>query len=192
MNEMNEIVTEQEWAEARKQLQQREDALLTEQDSVNVARQNLPKMPFDGRYAFQAGNGGRSLLKLFDGRQQLIVYHFWFQPDDEQTCPGCTMWTNALGDLTPLTEHDTSFALVSRAPIDQIDAARSEHGWTVPWYSVLDEAFNDAVGYADIAQLSVFARRSEDVYLTYTTNTSRDLETITNHWSLLARTPSGS
>lgn len=190
--EQNRIVTADEWADARQQLQQREDALLSEQDGLNAARQNLPLTPFDGRHAFQASDGQRSLLDLFDGRRQLIVYHFWFQPGDDETCSGCTMWTNTLGDLTPLAEHDTTLAFVSRAPIAQIEMARIQHRWKIPWYSLVDDEFNQAVGYADIAQLSVFTRRTDDVYLTYKTNTGRDLETITSHWSLLARIPSGS
>lgn len=101
------------------------------------------------------------------------------------------MWTNTLGDLTPLAEHNTTLAFVSRAPIDQIETARKQHGWTIPWYSLDDESFNEAVGYADIAQISVFTHQADDVYLTYMTNTGRDLETITSHWSLLARTPAG-
>lgn len=189
--EQNKIVTADEWADARAQLQQREDAFLSEHASLNDARQNFVMTPFDRRYAFQASDGDSTLLELFDGHRQLIVYHFWFQPGDDETCPGCTMWTNTLGDLTPLAEHDTTLAFVSRAPIDQIETARTRHGWTIPWYSLDDESFNEAVGYADIAQLSVFAHRADDVYLTYMTNTGRDLETITSHWSLLARTPTG-
>jgi predicted dithiol-disulfide oxidoreductase (DUF899 family) len=72
---------------------------------------------------------------LFEGRWQLITYHFMFDPTWDKGCPGCTGYANALGDLSKLYDHDTTFALISRAPLAKLEAYKAQMGWGVPWYS---------------------------------------------------------
>src|SRR5207237_10812182 len=79
---------------------------------------------------------------LFDGRRQLIVYHFMFDPAWDKGCPGCTGYVNALGDLSMLNERDTTFVLISRAPLAKLEAYKADKGWSVPWYSSLGSEFN--------------------------------------------------
>ncbi len=187
----NKIVTADEWARARSELQVREDKFLSEQETLNRERQQLPMTPFGTDYSFDSGDREQTLLDLFDGRRQLIVYYFWFEPGDDEPCQGCSLWTTNLGDLSNLHGHDTSLVFVSRAPIEQIETCKRQRDWTVPWCSVDGEDFYTATGYADIAQITVFTRDDTNVYLTYITRGS-DLINLTSHWTLLARTPSGS
>lgn len=184
------VVAPEAWLTARDELREREDAHLDDLEALNAQRRGLPMVPFEKPYVFSGTDGDRGLVDLFEGRSQLIVYHFWFEPG-EGPCPGCSLWTSDLGDLTNLHERDTSLVFVSRAPIGEIDSAKSTRGWTMPWYALQGEDFNADTGYADVAQISVFLRDREQVFLTYLTRRGRDLQTISNHWDLLERTPSG-
>lgn len=184
------VVSATEWLDARLELQRREAVVLDGMHALNAERRRLPMVRFDENCSFSGSDGTSSLSDLFAGREQLIVYHFWFEPGEEP-CAGCSLWTSDLGDPSNLHDRDTSLVFVSRASIDEIEAAKKERGWTMPWYSVDGDAFNVAAGYADVAQLSVFIRHDDSVLLTYVTRDGRDLETISNHWTLLERTPSG-
>ncbi len=93
-------------------------------------------------YAFDGPNGKQSLKALFDGRRQLIVYHFMFDPAWDKGCPGCTGYVNALGDLSLLNDRDTTFVLISRAPLATLEAYRAQKGWSVPWFSSFGSDFN--------------------------------------------------
>lgn len=189
-DEDRKVVSAAEWLKARRGLQVHEDKFLDDMQALNAERRQLPMVQFDTDCSFIGSDTTRSLLDLFDGRSQLIVYHFWFEPG-EQPCAGCSLWTSDLGDLSNVHDRDTSLVFVSSASIDEIDAAKRERGWTMPWYSLDGDGFNAATGYADVAQLSMFARDEDFVFLTYVTREGRDLETISNHWALLERTPFG-
>jgi predicted dithiol-disulfide oxidoreductase (DUF899 family) len=93
-------------------------------------------------YVFDGPNGKQSLKTLFDGRRQLVVYHFMFDPAWDKGCPGCTSYVNALGDLSILNERDTTFVLVSRAPLAKLEAYKAQKGWSVPWFSSFGSTFN--------------------------------------------------
>lgn len=138
-------------------------------------------------------NGEHRLLNLFEGQRQLMLYHFWFEAGGAP-CEGCSMWTRALGDLgggfAYLHEKDTTLAFVSAATPPEIAAIKAERGWQMPWYSLPDERLNEATGYDGWAQISIFLRAGETVYLTNTVPFG-DLVTIGNHWTLLERTPLG-
>lgn len=185
------IVAQDEWLAARKALLEQEKQFKQARDALNTERRRLPMVEFDKTYEFEGTNGKVTLLDLFDGRRQLIVYHFWFQPGDAEPCQGCSLWTSNLGDLANLHERDTSLVFVSPAPIEQIEEAKKRKGWTLPWYSLDGNDFNAATGYAGVAQISVFLREDDTVFLTYVTREGSDLETLSNHWSLLERTPAG-
>ncbi|MET0656535.1 MAG: DUF899 family protein, partial [Steroidobacteraceae bacterium] len=111
------VVPEAEWLTQRKQLLAEEKQLTQHLDRVNAARRRLPMVKVDKKYTFDGPSGKVSLLDLFAGRRQLIVYHFMFDPAWEKGCMGCTGYVDALGDLSLLQERDTSFALISRAPL---------------------------------------------------------------------------
>jgi predicted dithiol-disulfide oxidoreductase (DUF899 family) len=93
-------------------------------------------------YVFDGPNGQVRLVDLFDGRHQLIVYHFMFDPDWDKGCPGCTGLVDAMGDLKMLAERDTSFVLISRAPLAKLEKYKKVRGWTLPWFSSFGTDFN--------------------------------------------------
>ena len=121
------IATREERLEARKTLLTREKELTRQQDRISAERRRLPMVKVEKEYVFDGPEGKRSLKDLFDGRRQLIVYHFMFGPDWEKGCPGCTGYVDALGDLSALAERDTSFVLVSRAPLAKLEAKKKEN-----------------------------------------------------------------
>src|SRR5689334_8594697 len=110
------IVSPEEWRKGRVALLAQEKTLTKEQDRVNAERRRLPMVKQEKEYVFDTPTGKQTLKDLFQGRRQLIVYHFMFAPDWDKGCPGCTGYINSLGDLSLLSERDTSFVIVSRAP----------------------------------------------------------------------------
>src|SRR6202030_3292134 len=116
---------------------------LTKQyDGVNAERRRLPMVKIEKDYVFDGPNGKQNLKTLFDGRRQLIVYHFMFDPAWDKGCPGCTGWVDSLGDLSLLKKKDTTFVIVSRAPLAKLEAYRAEKGWSIAWFSSFGSDFN--------------------------------------------------
>lgn len=180
----------------------------------------LPMVKLDKDYGFQGPDGDRSLLDLFGGRRQLIVYHFMFDPEWDAGCGGCTGFVNALGDLSLLNQRDTDMVLVSRAPLSKLEAYRELKGWRLPWYSSHDSDFNydfhvtldesvapPEYNYRSAEELarrtgephfmsggchglSVFFRLGDEILHTYSTY-ARGCEGLTDAYSLLDRTPYG-
>jgi predicted dithiol-disulfide oxidoreductase (DUF899 family) len=156
----------------------------------------------DKEYVFEGPNGAASLRDLFEGRRQLIVYHFMFGPNQDQGCDGCSMFVDQVGHLAHLHARDTSFALVSRAPLAKIEPYKERMGWTIPWYSSFASDFNVDFGlspetpqpneYQDGESfgLSVFFRDGEEVFRTYFT-TVRGVEALGSVWTFLDLTPFG-
>jgi predicted dithiol-disulfide oxidoreductase (DUF899 family) len=142
------IVSRGEWLVARKELLAQENEAIRVKDAVDGRRRALPMVEVDKEYVF-AGPGGRAgLLDLFDGRRQLVVYHFMWRheesgfPGEDQGCPICSFMTDNMGDLSHLHASDTTLVLVSRAPLASIERFRQRMGWPVPWYSSLGSDFN--------------------------------------------------
>lgn len=209
-----EIVTREEWLERRVALLEREKAATRMLDALAAERRRLPMVRVEADYTFQGRDGARTLLELFEGRRQLLVYHFMFDPSWTKGCPGCTGYVDALGRLDDLEPRDARFVLVSRAPLEQLEAYRAERGWDLPWYSshgsdfnydfnvTLDEAVRPAVynyrakepgtqtGSAETPGLSVFFRLGDDVFHTYSTF-ARGGESLTHTYALLDVTPYG-
>ena len=187
------IVPRTEWDEARKAMRKKEEEFGRKREALIAGWRNLPMLEMDEHHVFEGPNGKVCLADLFEGRRQLLVYHFWFQPGEEP-CDGCSLWTGDLGDLggdfANLHNYDTSLAFVSRAPPAEIDAVRKRRGWTMPWYSMVGEDFHDATGYNGWAQISVFIREGATTFLTNVVAFD-DLATIGNHWTLLERAPLG-
>ena len=184
------VATPQDWVAALETLRGEEERLARTREAVIAARRELPMVEFGADHAFEGADGRTRLLDLFEGRGQLLVYHFWFEPGEEP-CEGCSLWVSNLGDVANLHARDTTLALVSRAPVADIAAVRERRGLRVPWYSMAGEDFNAATGYVGAAQISVFVRDGDAVYRTYVTQGGKHLETLGNHWTLLELTPSG-
>src|SRR5919199_4158913 len=136
------ITSRDEWLAQRKLLLAREKEATRVRDAVSAARRRLPMVRLEKDYTFTGPEGTVSLLDLFNGNRQLIVYHFMFDPRWDAGCPGCTGYTNALGDLSELQDRDTSFVLISRAPLEKLEDYKVKHGWNRPWYSSYGSDFN--------------------------------------------------
>ncbi len=122
------IASSDEWLAARKELLAREKELTKHRDRINAERRRLPMVKLEKDYVFDGPDGKRSLADLFEARRQLIVYHFMFDPEWDTGCMGCTGYVDAIGDLSMLGERDTSFALVSRAPLAKLMAYKTRQG----------------------------------------------------------------
>ena len=142
------ITTREEWLAARTALLDKEKALTYERDRLNTERRNLPMVEIDTDYRFEGPDGEAGLLDLFEGRAQLIVYHFMFDPAWDAGCPSCTAGTDELsaGFLDHLHRRNTSYAMVSLAPYPKLAAYQAQRGWDVPWYSSFGSTFNADFG----------------------------------------------
>jgi predicted dithiol-disulfide oxidoreductase (DUF899 family) len=136
------VTSREEWLEARKRLLAKEKEATRIRDELRAERQALPIVEVEKDYVFEGPDGGASLLDMFEGRRQLIVQHFMFDPEWENGCPSCTYFSQDLGHLPHLHEKDTSFAVISRAPLQKIEAYKRKKGWTFPWYSSFGSDFN--------------------------------------------------
>ena len=132
------VVSETEWQAAREALLAEEKEGTRGRDALAAKRRRLPMVLIDKGYVFDGPESNASLLDMFEGRRQLLLYHFMFGPNQDAGCDGCSMFVDQIGHLAHLYARDTSFALVSRAPITKIEAYRKRMGWTVPWYSSLE------------------------------------------------------
>src|SRR5207245_2750317 len=138
------IATRDEWLTARKELLAKEKELTRQRDALNAERRRLPMVKIDKEYVFEGPDGKANLLDLFDGRRQLIIYHFMFDPNWEDGCPSCSAGADEVSDglLAHLHIRDTTYVFVSRAPLAKIEAYKARQGWTFPWYSSYGSDFN--------------------------------------------------
>ncbi|KAL6869488.1 hypothetical protein ACO1O0_000814 [Amphichorda felina] len=137
------VVSHQDWLTARKSLLEKEKELTRLNDAINAQRRALPMVRVDKEYTFKDSAGKtRTLSELFEGNDQLIVYHFMFDPDDDEGCRGCCHIGESLPDVRHLRLKNTNLACVSRAPADKLEAFKRRNGWTFPWYSSGDSDFN--------------------------------------------------
>jgi predicted dithiol-disulfide oxidoreductase (DUF899 family) len=140
---MNRIVSQQEWTDARKALLAREKELTKLTDEINSERQKLPWVKVDKNYVFDTPAGKKTLGDLFDGRSQLVVYHFMLGPGWAAGCVGCSFFADHVdGPNIHLSHHDVSFVAVSRAPLSEIDAYKKRMGWRFNWVSSSASDFN--------------------------------------------------
>ena len=208
------IVSHDDWLAARKELLVREKELTRARDALNAARRRLPMSKIEKDYRFVGPDGEVGFAALFEGRRQLVIYHFMFDPRWDEGCPTCTRYIHSFSGLSTLHARDATFALVSRAPYEKLAAWQERQGWSVPWYSSYGSDFNydyhvtfdDAVAptehnYRSVAipkdeqpgegqGLSVFFRLDDTVFHTYSTY-ARGVEGLTNGHSLLDVTPYG-
>ncbi|MGO4439091.1 DUF899 domain-containing protein [Rhizobium sp. RAF56] len=140
---MNEVVSREVWLEARRALLAREKEATHLRDKVNAERLALPWVKVEKNYVFDTPDGKKSLSDLFDGRSQLMIYHFMLGPDWEAGCPGCSFLADHFdGTLPHLNHHDVTLVAVSRAPMPKIDAYKRRMGWKFPWVSAFGNDFN--------------------------------------------------
>jgi predicted dithiol-disulfide oxidoreductase (DUF899 family) len=196
------VVSEAEWQRAREELLAKEKEATRARDALAAERRRLPRVQIEKDYVFEGPDGEASLPDLFEGRRQLLLYNFMFGPNQDAGCDGCSMFVDQIGHPAHLHARDTSFALVSRAPIDKIEPYRKRMGWELPWYSSFGSDFNVDLGlsppepqpdqYQDGENfgLSVFFRDGDEVFRTYFT-TARGVEVLGSVWTFLDLTPLG-
>lgn len=137
------VVSPQEWIASRKELLQKEKEFTKLRDELSQKRRELPWEKIDQKYVFDGPNGRESLAELFDGKSQLIVYHFMFGPEWEEGCPSCSLLAdNFDGTLLHLANRDVSLVAISRAPIGKIEAFKKRMGWHFHWASSSQNDFN--------------------------------------------------
>ncbi len=137
------IVSEEEWLKARKALLAEEKAFTRARDALSEKRRQLPWVKVDKSYDFEGASGRLSLSDLFEGRSQLIIYHFMYGPDWEQGCPSCSFWADNFDGISiHLNHRDTNLVAVSRAPFVVLEAYRKRMGWGFNWVSSYGSEFN--------------------------------------------------
>ena len=142
MNRPN-VVSQTEWLAERKELLAREKEFTRQRDELSAERRKLPMVEIEKEYVFEGPKGPISLHDLFDDRRQLIIYHFMFDPDWDEGCKGCSFFAdNFVGSLVHLGARDTSFAVISRAPLSKIEAFKRRMGWGFRWLSSFGNDFN--------------------------------------------------
>lgn len=214
---MNQVVSRDAWLEARRQLLAREKEATHLRDRVNAERLALPWVKVEKDYAFDTPAGGKTLADIFDGRSQLIVYHFMLGPDWDAGCTGCSFLADHLdGTLPHLNHHDVTLVAVSRAPLQKVEAYRKRMGWGFPWVSSFGSDFNfdyhvsfskeqlagetvfynftpmeSAEGYDELPGLSAFYKDDAgDIFHTYSSY-ARGPEELIGTLMILDRAPKG-
>jgi predicted dithiol-disulfide oxidoreductase (DUF899 family) len=137
-----EIVSPEEWRAARTALLEKEKEATRARDALNAERRRLPMVRVEKDYAFEGPDGPAGLIDLFEGRLQLVVYHFMWLYDRDLGCPSCSGFADQIGHLHHLNVRGTTFACVSNAPIASIERFKERMGWTFPWWSSLHSDFN--------------------------------------------------
>src|SRR5919108_4005775 len=137
------IGSREEWQAAREELLRREKEHTRIGDELAQQRRELPWVPVEKEYRFETDEGTRTLAELFDGRSQLLVYHFMFGPSYEAGCPTCSSMADGVNGLLPhLHARDVMMLFVSRAPLEKLQAYKRRMGWSLPWVSSADSDFN--------------------------------------------------
>ncbi|MET4659010.1 putative dithiol-disulfide oxidoreductase (DUF899 family) [Streptomyces sp. PvP037] len=193
-----EVASRADWRAARQELLVKEKAATRARDALNAERRRLPMVAVDREYVFEGGDGKVTLVDLFEGRRQLVVYHFMFAPEWDAGCRSCSGFLDQIGHLAHLRARGTTFAAVSRAPYTKILPFKARMGWTLPWYSSYLSEFNAdfEVTVADEGELterpglSCFLRDGDRVFHTYSTY-ERGLDGLGSTTSLLDLTALG-
>jgi predicted dithiol-disulfide oxidoreductase (DUF899 family) len=187
------IVSQQEWETGHQQLLAKEKALTRSRDALAAERRRMPWMAVERTYDFDGPGGKVSLLDLFEGRRQLIVYRAFFEPGvlgwPEHACPGCSLGADQVGHLAHLNARDTTLVYASRAPQKDIEGLKVRMGWKMPWYTITD-SFDRDFGVDQWHGHNVFFRDGNKVFRTYLISGRGD-EAMGTVWSFLDATPLG-
>jgi len=172
------IVSPQAWQSAREELLVKEKEVTRARDALAAERRRMPRMAVEEEYRFEGPSGAVSLLDLFEGRRQLIIYRFFFEPGvaewPESVCRGCSFMADEVAHLAHLNARDTTFAHVSRAPQADIERYRKRMGWEMPWYTLTD-GFDADFGVDEWHGTNVFYRDAADrTYRTHFTDKHGD------------------
>jgi predicted dithiol-disulfide oxidoreductase (DUF899 family) len=214
----HEVGTREAWLDARKALLAREKELTRLSDELARERRELPWVAVEKEYCFDTNDGPKTLAELFDGRSQLIVYHFMHGPNTPEGCEGCTFSTDSFnGSVAHLNAHDVTFVCAARSPLETLNAYRQRMGWTIPFVSSGGTDFNrdfsawteedrrngtgwnfgtpsgawvDVVNDQELMALSCFVLSDGVVYHTYTCY-DRGTDALNTTWGLLDRAPKG-
>jgi predicted dithiol-disulfide oxidoreductase (DUF899 family) len=187
------IVSQAEWEAAREALLVKEKELTRARDALAAERRRMPMLAVEKQYTFDGPDGPASLLDLFAGRRQLVVYRFFFEPGvagwPEHGCEGCSFLADQVAHLAHLNARDTTLAFVSRAPQAEIDRWKTRMGWEIPWFTLTDDFDADF----DVDQwhgTNAFLRDGDRLFRTYFVN-SRGDEAMGTTWSYLDLTALG-
>ena len=191
------IVSPQEWEAAREQLLVKEKEFTHARDALAARRRRMPRMAVDKEYRFDGPAGQATLPDLFDGRRQLIVYRFFFQPDvdgwPDRGCPGCSLLADQVAHLAHLNARDTTLAFVSRAPQEGIARLKKDMGWDMPWYTLTD-TFDADFGVDEWHGTNAFLRWTDQagdrIFRTYFIDNRGD-EAMGTTWAYLDITALG-
>lgn len=207
------VTSREAWLKARMELLAAEKAFTDKRDELSALRRKMPWVKVDEAYVFEGPDGQVSLKDLFAGRSQLIVYHFMFAPENEWGCKSCSFWADHFDGAIPhLGARDTSFAVISRAPVEKLQRQAKRLGWTFPWVSSGRTSFNydfavsfaggagseddynfgrQTVPHPDLPGFSVFVKGEDGaIHHAYSTY-ARGIEMANATYSLLDLTPKG-
>jgi predicted dithiol-disulfide oxidoreductase (DUF899 family) len=187
------IVTADEWEAARERLLVKEKELTRAKDAMAAERRRMPWMAVDKAYEFEGPDGAASLLDLFAGRSQLIVYRAFLEPGvhgwPDHACVGCSMVADQVAHVAHLNARDTTLVFASRAPQADIQRVKARMGWEMPWYTMKD-GFDVDFGVDQWHGTNAFIRDGDRVFRTYFIN-SRGDEALGSTWSYLDMTALG-
>jgi predicted dithiol-disulfide oxidoreductase (DUF899 family) len=213
------VVSRAQWLTARKELLADEKQLTRSRDAISARRRGLPMVAVESEYVFDGPVGKSTLLEMFEGRRQLITYHFMFGPEMDGGHNACSVLADSVGHLSHLNARDTTLALVSRAPLAKLQRFAARMVWTIPWYSssgnrwnydfhatmdetiapveynyqdkeALERAGKPWYANGDYHGLSVFLRNGADIFHTYSTF-ERGLDSLLSPYNYLDLTPLG-
>jgi predicted dithiol-disulfide oxidoreductase (DUF899 family) len=191
------VVSQAEWKAALASLKVEEERVATAMHDLAAARKRMPMVRVDEDYRFEGPDGTeRSLVDLFDGRSQLVLYRFFFEEGvagwPDAGCPGCSSVADGIAQLELLHARDITFAMASPAPQGNLQHYAERMGWTdIPWYTIRTEQFSPDFGVAEWFGLNVFLRNGSDVYRTYFLQNGPMVQTVGSIWSLMSLTPYG-
>ena len=181
------VVSTQEWETARRALLVKEKELTRARDALAAERRRMPWTPVEKTYAFEGPDGPVRLLDLFEGRRQLIVYRFFYEPGvagwPERGCVGCSLMADQVADPVHLNARDITYARVSRAPQADIQRLKERMGWAGPWYTLTDD-FDADFGVDEWHGTNAFIRDGDRIFRTYFVNHRGD-EALGSTWSYL-------
>jgi predicted dithiol-disulfide oxidoreductase (DUF899 family) len=187
------IVTPKEWEAARQALLVKEKAATRARDAMAAERRRMPWVAVSKSYTFDGPAGRVSLLDLFEGRRQLIVYRAFFEPGvhgwPDHACPGCSLVADQVAHVAHLNARGTTLAFASRAPQQDIERVKARMGWEMPWYT-MNDGFDADFGVDEWHGTNAFIRDDDQVYRTYFVNNRGD-EALGSTWSYLDITALG-
>ncbi len=188
------VVSPEEWDAAREELLAKEKEMTRARDALAAERRRMPRMAVEKEYRFEGPDGPATLLDLFEGRRQLVVYRFFFDPDvngwPDRGCPGCSFVADQVAHLAHLNARDTTLAFASRAPQPEIERLKARMGWTMPWYTITD-GFDTDFGVREWHGTNAFYRDDEErIFRTYFVDGRGD-EVMGGTWAYLDITALG-